>query len=465
MVMKKIAPIMLLLVFLASLISSSFVSAQNTSNATNTSSANATTPNVSVSTEPQITFISPKEGSTVSGPDVIFEFAVSNFKIVAPSDKNEGGKGHLHGYLDDGSYTPIENTKYKEKGLSAGKHKFRLELQNNDHTIISPKISNELLFTVSEGGAAEKTSSMGKPFQRREIEPDKLKAAQEKLKFGKDILEKAKKEYQDAKDQFKKTKKLEHAKTQLLKFIDRLSERVNKLKERVGISENLSPGKSEEVLADLDKRLEKINDWKTKIQNATTKEQLKPLAKEIKEVWSHFDHLVKVHELRLQLEHFGGILKQAIQLDKKLNRWVKKADENNVTIPEKALKVANFESKLADAKRSYNATVDDFKKLKQLIGKDKDALTDVEIAERKALSDSLNNNLKAAKKSLKEAREILVGLAKDIANGLKTKAIKDSLGNTVQVTQSTILNPTILVPGVDDESNQTSVGTGGGEEL
>lgn len=109
-----------------------------------------------VAASPEIAFTSPSAGGTVLGPDVTLTFSVSNFQIVAPSDKNEAGKGHLHGYLDNGQYIPIADTSYTAKGLSAGKHTFRLELQNNDHTLLSPKVMKEIEFTV--GSAAGGTT-------------------------------------------------------------------------------------------------------------------------------------------------------------------------------------------------------------------------------------------------------------------------------------------------------------------
>lgn len=112
---------------------------------------------------PAITFTSPAAGATVSGPDMALQFSVSNLKIVAPpaDGKNVAGQGHLHGYLDDGQYIPIADTSYTAKGLSAGKHKFRLELQNNDHTLLSPKVMKEIEFTVSGGAAAISAPATG----------------------------------------------------------------------------------------------------------------------------------------------------------------------------------------------------------------------------------------------------------------------------------------------------------------
>ncbi len=115
-----------------------------------------------VAATPDITITSPAAGATVSGPDVTIGFSVSNLKIVAPpaDGKNVAGQGHLHGYLDDGQYIPIADTSYVAKGLSAGKHKFRLELQNNDHSLLSPKVMKEVEFTVGSAAAGGTTPAI-----------------------------------------------------------------------------------------------------------------------------------------------------------------------------------------------------------------------------------------------------------------------------------------------------------------
>ena len=290
---------------------------------------------------------------------------------------------------------------------------------------------------------------------RREIASEALKKAEDRLKDARQNLEKSKTSYNDAKDQFKKTKSLEDAKAQLTQLIDLMASRLNKIKERVQASKDITEENSNRIVSEIDLKISVLTEWRTKVQAATTKQDLKAIAKEMRTSWTNLNHFARLHELRVELEHFGGIMVQARQLDLKLNNWLSVAAKKNVTIPEKDLKVANFESKLNEAKKNQDAAVTDFKAFRILISNSTGNVTDVEMSQRKALVESIHNNLLAAKKSLKDAREILVGLVRDVVNGLKDKLVTDSSGNPVKVSQSTVLNTSSKIEGIDIETGSS----------
>ena len=120
--------------------------------------AKTTTTPAQVATQtPGITFTSPTEGSTVTGPEVTVMFSLSAFEIDAANvgKVNAPGKGHLHGYLDGGNYIPIADNKVVLNkattgvDLTPGKHTLKLELVNNDHGKVSPSVEKTLTFTVA----------------------------------------------------------------------------------------------------------------------------------------------------------------------------------------------------------------------------------------------------------------------------------------------------------------------------
>ena len=120
------------------------------------------TPAQPASQTPAITFTSPAEGSTVQGPEVTVTFSLSNFEIDPANvgKTNAAGKGHVHGYLDGGSYIAIADYKVVLNKASAGvdltpgQHSLKLELVNNDHGKVTPAVEKTLTFTVS--GAQKK---------------------------------------------------------------------------------------------------------------------------------------------------------------------------------------------------------------------------------------------------------------------------------------------------------------------
>ncbi len=285
-------------------------------------------------------------------------------------------------------------------------------------------------------------------FERRGITAEKLKETEIKLKSAKEKFESAKKEFKSKKDDFKKSKSIEDAKAYLLNVIEAITEKLNKLKERIGGSKDISENKTTELLTEIDNRIAKLAELKTKVNVASTKEELKNLTKEVKAGWRHLEHVIKVHGWRVALEHFGGILKQTYHLDNKLNRWLTFAEKKNVTIADKDARVADFGSKMADAKKHYEMAIDEFKKLKDLV-QTKENVTDTETTARKALVDSTQTHMREAKKALRSARDVLVVLVKDIVKAFGETDIKTDDGKAVAPTEQTILDPVQTVEGVD----------------
>ncbi len=294
-------------------------------------------------------------------------------------------------------------------------------------------------------------------FVKRVIEADKIKVAEENFRSAKEKLETIKADYKEKKVQFKKTKKLEDAKAYFLKVIDSAAERINKIKARVESSKHISEERAKEILSDLDSRIVKLNDWKSKIEAAKTKADMKPISKEIRAGLKDLNHMLNFHGLQLTVQHFGGILRQAEQLDSKLNRWLAFAEKNNITISDKDAKVASFEEKLADARKSHEAIRADYIKLKELVGNKTENLTDPEAADRKAIEGSIQNNLKAGKKSLREARDIFVGLVKDMLKEVKEKKPVSRDGKLIELKEEAALDPTKTVEGVDIGEGENTV--------
>lgn len=300
-------------------------------------------------------------------------------------------------------------------------------------------------------------AELKKAFQKRDVANEKLRGAEDKLKAAKEKLEKSRGESAAKKEQFKKTKKPEDAKAYLESVIDLIIERANKIQASVEASNDITEEKSKEIIGELDSRIEKLAEWKTKVQAASTKAELKVLSKEIKDGWKHLEHVFNMHGWRVSLEHFGGILRQAEHLDIKLNNWIDFAEKNNAAITDKDSRISNFESKLAEAKKSHESAVADFKKLKGLVAEKSENITNSDLSERKALEDSIKSSLRVGKKSLKEARDLLVSLLKDIVKGLKDKKPLDDSGKPVEIKEEAALDPAKGAEGIDTEEGENTV--------
>lgn len=88
-------------------------------------------------------------------------------------------------------------------------------------------------------------------------------------------------------------KREEHRKTVLLHLIDIQIKHLNRTKERVGRMPNIESSLKTQLNTEIDKNIQKLNDEKTKVQNATTVEELKTLAKEIRDIFKSYREVIK----------------------------------------------------------------------------------------------------------------------------------------------------------------------------
>lgn len=104
---------------------------------------------------PSLQIISPAEGDTVHGNQVLIKFKADNFTftdfrggaVVKPNE------GHLHIWLDSGN--PVAETALKQistepyilDNVPTGSHTVTLELVHSDHTSLSPKVVKNVHFS------------------------------------------------------------------------------------------------------------------------------------------------------------------------------------------------------------------------------------------------------------------------------------------------------------------------------
>lgn len=105
---------------------------------------------------PSVTISAPADSATVAaGGTLNFTIAVANFGLTAPSDTNQDGRGHYSVYLDDASGTDRISTERVATtftatipaGTTAGPHRVRISLRQNDETPVAgfPEASLRIL--------------------------------------------------------------------------------------------------------------------------------------------------------------------------------------------------------------------------------------------------------------------------------------------------------------------------------
>jgi hypothetical protein len=119
--------------------------------------------------KPTVSINFPEKGKDVPAGDVIVAITVTSFDVVdklgqPPTD----GEGHVHFYLDvedlptepgkpavtddATTYHAGPTTSHTWKDVPAGKHRFAVQLVNNNHTPLEPPVTDEITVTVEENG-------------------------------------------------------------------------------------------------------------------------------------------------------------------------------------------------------------------------------------------------------------------------------------------------------------------------
>lgn len=131
-------------------------------------------PDVSASTTLQVTsaprgsasltILSPAgalNAATTVSPSFVVAFAISNFTFTDPIGQPKAlNTGHMHIFLDGvyyGLWTSLNPIPFI--GLSPGSHTIKLQLVNNDHSPLSPDVSQTITITVSGASTSLSTSS------------------------------------------------------------------------------------------------------------------------------------------------------------------------------------------------------------------------------------------------------------------------------------------------------------------
>jgi hypothetical protein len=106
---------------------------------------------------PGLTVSNLKDGDRIAGTTVTVNFSVNDFEIVPSSvpiseagkhpELNRPGQGHLHFMLD---MQPLivwaESKPYTFMNIPPGDHQLMVELANNDHASLSPRVLQQIHF-------------------------------------------------------------------------------------------------------------------------------------------------------------------------------------------------------------------------------------------------------------------------------------------------------------------------------
>ncbi|MBN1157664.1 hypothetical protein JXA85_08655 [Candidatus Woesearchaeota archaeon] len=262
-------------------------------------------------------------------------------------------------------------------------------------------------------------------FKQRQIAKDKLEKAKERFDAAKEKFKQATEKYQEIKQQFQEAKEkisgcsenetdgcrklnedlIVKSKEHLANTIDRLTSYLEKLKEKINSAENVLEDEAAAAVAKIDAGLTNLNELKTKLESAQTKDEIVSIAKEVRTVWNRIKNRAKLYSSKLIYNHVGEIIQRSQNLENRLSCLLEKMNEQGIEVSELDTTMTAFSSALEQAKAKYDEATTLLKTAKE---------TDGNFGN---VSQQANELLKEAQAKLKEAHDLL----KDIVSDIKDK--------------------------------------------
>ena len=156
--------------------------------------------------------------------------------------------------------------------------------------------------------------------------------AKSNLSAARDDLKDAKKALKDAINEGKEELTLLNSRFYLLKSINLLIFQLEKIKIKVKENEHISDEEEAKIIADIDAQISDLNSFKAEVEAATTKEQIKELAKRLRERWHELREIkLLLHAERVMVARVEGLVKRTEVLEKKLDKILARANESNIS--------------------------------------------------------------------------------------------------------------------------------------
>ncbi len=244
----------------------------------------------------------------------------------------------------------------------------------------------------------------------------------------------------------KKRELKQNAKPHLLRSIETMIKILENLKTRVESSDM----ENKAAITDkINAKISKFNELKTKaeaINENTTNEEIKSLAKQIKDEWKGFGKEIKMHSNRVINDKFAGVLNKAEKLEIKLDRMLAKLKSQGYDTSLVESDIAKFKDNIKLARENFEKA-----KAKYQDADKNNANYDALVKEAHDLIVTAHNNLKDAQHNL---RDIITKLKqsrqgqdaiKDIENEEETTSttLQESTTTTqAQVTTTTLAETT-----------------------
>lgn len=194
-------------------------------------------------------------------------------------------------------------------------------------------------------------------FRKREIQKGERDRINEQYREFKGKIKEQRDELRELRDTFVKDKDtdrgIEAAKAYLDRAIDVAITDIEILKKRVQQSDDLEQSVVDAVIEKLDEHIAELDALKEKVNAATTKEELKALAKELREKWNKAKHRLAHANKALVHAKIGEIVTRSKYLEAKLDRILDHMEEAGKDTTEVDELIDTFSTHVAAAQQHF----------------------------------------------------------------------------------------------------------------
>jgi len=307
-----------------------------------------------------------------------------------------------------------EQKKIIENGVEDALKKYRLEKVNKENMYKARMVAQEKI-KQWEGQYQQARDRLQKANNAHKEKVNKWNQAKLRLREAcKDDSESE--ECQDLTEEA-----IEKAKEFLHNTVDRIIAHLEQIQSKVEASESISEERVEEILEDIEEKISKLEDLKDEIDAATTKEEIKEIAKKLDRIWKTAKHRAVAYAAHIMNTRVDVIIKKSEILEQKLDCALAELEEAGEETDEISDNIDEFSELVASAKEKWADAKDLYKEIRELKSDE-----DRDLEKIRELSAEMKELVKDAHEDLREAHKLLVGIYRDIrATGVEIADCRD----------------------------------------
>jgi hypothetical protein len=252
-------------------------------------------------------------------------------------------------------------------------------------------------------------------YRKRVVAENKFKESKEKFEKATKRFEKATNNFLEAKEKFEKALEegddenaIIYAKEYLGNGIEMIISSLEKVKENAQSNDDLTEEEVEDIVSNADEKIVEAQELATKLEAATTKEEIKEIAKTMSDEWNKTKAHIAYGAAKAFDSKVGEILSRSNQLEAKFERTLSRLEEDGYDISQLDELVNDFNIKLNNAEEYY-----DIGKEKIVEARNLRLNENLSEEEFESLIEEGKENIKKAHEELESAQEIIKEIVKE----------------------------------------------------